>query len=260
MRTPSITMKHFTAVSYLFMSSKSIAFSPRAAMSVLRAAKSQILRRPTLTHAVVGSVLFGASDAFAQKIESSAVLKDDVGNNSNKEDSMSVGAFSTDHFDAMRFVSAGCIGALLSGYVYPFAYRQLDILWKGKSFVAVAKKSLLEVFTVGVFANSISMAARGVLGGKTPSDVAAHVKEEMPEVTFNDLRVWFPYNLVAFSFIPISVRPATTSLMEALWQTYISLRSNDYEHQNEECEASSPLQQLSALKAKAKPIAFKTNE
>ena len=64
--------------------------------------------------------------------------------------------------------------------------------------------------------------------GKNTLQVVSHVKDEMPKITMNDFRVWFPYNLVAFGMIPISIRPVTTSLMECVWQTYISLRSNDY--------------------------------
>jgi hypothetical protein len=58
--------------------------------------------------------------------------------------------------------------------------------------------------------------------------VVRHVVQEMPIVTQNDVRVWFPYNLVAFSLIPVAIRPATTSFMEAGWQTYISLCSHSY--------------------------------
>ena len=56
-----------------------------------------------------------------------------------------------------------------------------------------------------------------------------HVWNEMFEVTVNDARVWLPYNLVAFSVIPSYLRPITTAMMESGWQTYISLKSNDYE-------------------------------
>ena len=89
------------------------------------------------------------------------------------------------------------------------AYKHLDRLWKGNDLLSIAKKSLVEVFTVGVFANSVSMATRGVLVGKDPRQVVAHVKKEMPEVTLKDLGVWFPYNMVAFGIIPPYIRPTT---------------------------------------------------
>ena len=61
------------------------------------------------------------------------------------------------------------------GCVYPFAYKRLDLIWKGKDVISIAKKSLLEVFTVGVFANSVSMGARGLLTGKNPIDVIVSI-------------------------------------------------------------------------------------
>lgn len=236
---PPKNMKQIATASVLLliMSTASAAFS-RYATKIFHGMKGQIQRRPALTHGAVGFVLFGGSDAVAQQIEASSALQQDKGTaqfskKTMKEEYLSSSpiskvTFSTEHFDVIRFLSAGAIGAFFAGCVYPFAYKRLDMIWKGKDFMTIAKKSIVEVFTVGIFANSVSMAARGVLVGKNPVEVLSHVKDEMPEITFNDLRVWFPYNLVAFGLIPISIRPATTSLMECVWQTYISLRSNAY--------------------------------
>ncbi|KAL9190680.1 hypothetical protein ACHAXT_000386 [Thalassiosira profunda] len=233
-------MKGFAA---LFFASSASAGLPRQATRMMHTVKGHVQRRPTLAHSVVGFLLFGASDAFAQQIEGASATQEEekeeaAGIFGRKKEaaeavksssSLSRIAFSSEHFSAARFLSAGAIGAFFGGYVYPFAYKRLDVIFKGSGFMTIAKKSLVEVFTVGIFANSVSMAARGVLGGKGHLDVLSHVKEEMAEITLNDLRVWFPYNLLAFGLIPISIRPATTSLMECLWQTYISLRSNDYQ-------------------------------
>lgn len=59
--------------------------------------------------------------------------------------------------------------------------------------------------------------------------VIQHVANELPTVTQNDFLVWLPYNVVAFSCIPAVIRPTTTAIMEASWQTYISLRAHDYD-------------------------------
>ena len=106
-------------------------------------------------------------------------------------------------------------------------------MWKGTHFSAVLQKSVVEIATVGIFVNSVSMTSRGLLVGRDPKEVAGHVVEEMPIVTFNDARVWLPYNMIAFSVIPVAIRPTTTLLMEAGWQTYISLMSNNYHHDEE---------------------------
>ena len=214
------TMKRIAALVALILL---LVFTPSAVTAtmssrIFHSVKDQIQRRPTLTHSIIGCCLFSGSDAFAQHIEAA------------EEDS------SVSRFDTKRFLSAGVVGAFLAGYVYPFAYRRLDKIWAGKDIITIAKKSFVEVFTVGIFANSVSMFARGIFTDKKPMEVLSHVKEEMQDVTLNDLRVWFPYNLVAFSLIPISIRPATTSMMEAGWQTYISMRSNDYKNTGAACD------------------------
>ena len=38
----------------------------------------------------------------------------------------------------------------------------------------------------------------------------------------NEMRVWLPYNLLAFKFVPVHVRPTTTMALTFCWHTYIS--------------------------------------
>ena len=224
--TKKISMKYTYAATVLLLASSFASAAPLFGRhAVFRQIKSQIQKRPAISHGIVGFVLFGASDAFAQQIETSQAL---VKEGKKESPAEPLSNFSIENFDTIRFLSAGAIGTFFGGFVYPFAYKQLDRIWKGNDLLSIAKKSLLEIVTVGVFANSISMGARGILVGKNPYQVVSHVKDEMPEVTLNDFRVWFPYNMLAFGMIPVYIRPATTSLMECLWQTYISLRSNDY--------------------------------
>ena len=199
---------------------------------ILSNVKVQLQRKPLLIHGIIGSILFGGSDVFAQKIElaqqEQALRRKLQRSKTDDENVLSLIKWSIDDIDTRRFLTAATIGALFGGFVYPNAYKQLDKLWKDSDLSSIVKKSIVEIFTVGIFANSVSMGARGLLVGHEPNHVVSHVMKEMPHVTFNDFKVWFPYNMLLFSAIPVYVRPATTSLMEALWQTYISLRSNDY--------------------------------
>jgi hypothetical protein len=98
----------------------------------------------------------------------------------------------------------------------------------GKHFRQVLMKSVVEIFTVGIFVNSLSMFSRGLLVGRPAETVVSHLVQEMPRVTVNDIGVWLPYNLIVFSLIPLHIRPTATAGMEACRQTYISHRSNDY--------------------------------
>ena len=162
---------------------------------------------PLAMNAATGAVLCTASDIIAQKIESGS----DGGG-----------------LDYWRLGSAGLIGGGFGGLVYPFAYARLDALWPGAGVLTVLKKSIVEIATVGIFVNSVSIGTRGGLAGRRLAEVVQHVRSEMPTVTLNDVRVWLPYNMVAFAFVPAVLRPTCTALMEASWQTYISLRAHDY--------------------------------
>lgn len=213
-------MKFLSSVFLISLSTTSAAANafPRFARKIIQNAKQQIQRRPGLAHGAIGFVLFGTSDALAQQIEASQkeVIVHNIGklNNddySNKFSWSSPTAISMpiEDFDTTRFLSASFIGAFFGGFVYPIAYKHLDRIWKGNDLLSIGKKSLVEVFTVGIFANSVSMASRGILVGKDPYQVATHVRKEMPGVTLNDLKVWFPYNMIAFGVIPAYIRPTT---------------------------------------------------
>jgi Mpv17 / PMP22 family len=176
---------------------------------------------PVTFNSLTGGSLCACSDILAQYLESNN--KKLIANNHN--DDMSL------NFRIRRVASAGLIGVFFGGWVYPAAYARLDAMWKGTHLSAVVQKSIVEIMTVGIFVNSVSMTSRGLLMGRDNRQVVMHVATEMPTVTFNDARVWFPYNIVAFSLIPVTIRPTTTLMMEAGWQTYISIMSNNYDEQ-----------------------------
>ena len=171
-----------------------------------------LLTHPLLVNSLTGSTLCAASDVLAQYIERQHRLGDE----------------NDKALDTQRCLGAGFLGAFLGGGVYPYAYRILDRAWPGVDVRSVVTKSLTEIVTVGIFVNSLSLAYRGLVHGHDWNAVRQHVRHELPTVTQNDVRVWFPYNLLAFWWIPIHIRPTTTAAMEASWQTYMSWRSHDY--------------------------------
>lgn len=188
-------MKAFTGMSQIFATVSSV-----------------VGKNPIVVNSLTGGSLCLASDAIAQRME--------------QRDFDS-------HFSASRMLSAGLIGSFFGGVVYPRAYARLDAIWQGKDFASLFKKSVVEILTVGVFVNSVSISSRGFFAGKKPNTVLHHVAREMPHVMFNDVRVWLPYNMIVFSFVPAYIRPTVTAFMEASWQTYISLRAHDYETSDE---------------------------
>ena len=209
------------------------------ASRVFTAFVSRFKQNPCALNCTIGCVLCAGSDAIAQQIEqnpNSLVLvlisKDQEDVDATAEEKY-VSKSDWTHFkdfNYQRFISAGLIGALVSGFVYPYAYARLEVMLPGTTIRSVLTKSLVEIATVGLFVNSVSMGFRGLLTGQQGTDVASHIAREIPTVTLNDFRVWFPYNVMAFSLIPVHIRPATTSFMEAGWQTYISLCSHGYHH------------------------------
>ena len=44
----------------------------------------------------------------------------------------------------------------------------------------------------------------------------------MPGMLLNEVRVWLPYNLLAFRFIPINIRPTSTAVVMLGWNVYLS--------------------------------------
>jgi hypothetical protein len=182
-----------------------------------------LTKRPVVFNSLTGSTLCASSDVSAQYYETTISTRTHPSPDDNQEAS-SIG--STIH--VRRVLSAGLIGAFFGGCVYPVAYARLDALFPGKRWTVILQKSIVEIATVGIFVNSVSMMSRGLLIGREPQQVAHHVCQEMPIVTWNDARVWLPYNCIAFSMIPIAIRPTTTLCMEAGWQAYISLMSHNY--------------------------------
>lgn len=188
-------------------------------------------QNPILFNAITGGVLCASSDALAQHMEHDEATARCASEALSSERPYLAPSIATLlRNDWSRTVSAGFIGSLFGGVVYPLAYARLDSMWVGTRLATVIKKSLVEIATVGIFVNSISMMSRGFLrGDKDTQSVLQHVYTELPTITRNDFIVWMPYNMIAFSIIPAFLRPTTTAVMEASWQTYISLRAHDFQ-------------------------------
>ena len=244
--TPTIqTIRLHCIVPVLSLSSKTSTTSNKFIM--ISSLIGAIRQRPLLFNGITGGVLCAGSDALAQQYEHSsanrqrdddvvvAVVHDDVTDQieqlsqSQHQEQQQQRQQRHCALDHKRVMSAGLIGIFFGGIVYPQAYRVLDTIWKGSSLTTLVKKSMFEIATVGIFVNSTSMTSRGVFqNDKHYGLVLQHVMKELPTVTRNDVLVWLPYNMIAFSMIPAIIRPTTTAMMEASWQCYISLRSHDY--------------------------------
>jgi hypothetical protein len=212
-------------------------------MVVLQHIRQQVqLQHDLIINGVLGGVLFCASDVLAQRLEQCEPKSVDKQKGDKERNRSIQHLLATDRefyrtVDWKRSSSAGILGAFLSGGLYPAGSDAIDNIWKSKDFFSSAQKSVVETFTLGLVANSLSMLVRGLApaSGATskhsPRQVLMHIMKELPKVTIDDFKFWFPYNMAAFTFIPTPIRPLTTMLMDSVWQTYMSLHSNNYEHQ-----------------------------
>jgi hypothetical protein len=103
-----------------------------------------IKHRPQLLNCVTGCVLLSGSDAIAQELEHRCVP-----NHATKGDNCSL--------DFRRVMTTGLVGMFIGGFVYPTAYAKLDAIFPGRQVLQVVQKSVVEIFTVGIFVNSVSM-------------------------------------------------------------------------------------------------------
>ena len=106
------------------------------------------------------------------------------------------------------------IVAAMNGLFVPFWYAKLETTFIGTGAKAVMCKSLSDIVVQGGIGNAISIFARGA--------PMSEVLREMPEVLCVDVLYWLPYNLVAFSRIPLHMRPTGTAIMTLGFNTYLS--------------------------------------
>jgi hypothetical protein len=177
----------------------------------LQRAYSRALReQPRIINGLQGGALGGAGDLVAQQFE---------------------GAMP---FDSSRATRATVIGATWSAFLVPAVYRRLDRAWPGTGMHAVGWKTVSDIVIMGGFGNAASLALRG--------NTIPEVQAAMPGVLLNELRVWLPYNLLAFRIVPSHIRPTTTALLTFGWTTYISYTAAWHRKQGANAHANAALE------------------
>ena len=152
---------------------------------------------PVRANALTGLVLGAVGDILAQRLERQT-LADQPASSIDREQCLRAASFA----------------AAVNGLFIPWWYRTLDSKLPGTGMRVAAAKSLLDVVVNGGIGNALGIAARGA--------PATEVASAMPRVMAMDCIVWIPYNMVAFSRIPLHVRPTTTAVMTLGWNTYLS--------------------------------------
>ena len=177
--------------------------------ALLSAYSDLLKRRPFATNAAQGAFLCAGGDAAAQAIE--------------RWPGDGSASTSTTGFEGRRCASAAIVGTAFSALIYPTVYRLLDARWPAATLRAVISKSLAEVATLGTFGNAGSIGCRVLLEGDGCATACDQISREMFFVLKNELRIWLPWNVLMFAFVPSHLRPGSTMFVEAGWTTYLSV-------------------------------------
>ena len=94
--------------------------------------------------------------------------------------------------DVRRAAGAAALGAFFSGLVYPRVYAVLDARWPGTTARAVCSKTAADIALLGTVGNSFSIGCRLRIGGEQLPEVLVALRDTMPAVLLNELRVWLP--------------------------------------------------------------------
>mmetsp|Transcript_5985 Transcript_5985/g.19964 ORF Transcript_5985/g.19964 Transcript_5985/m.19964 type:complete len:198 (-) Transcript_5985:43-636(-) len=183
-------------------------------------------RRPQLLHGFIGGTLGACGDAIAQTIER---RRPGTAGAATAGEATAQPALELSSMDVRRAAGAAALGAFFSGLVYPRVYAVLDARWPGTTARAVCSKTAADIALLGTVGNSFSIGCRLRIGGEQLPEVLVALRDTMPAVLLNELRVWLPYNLLAFRLVPTPVRPATTSLVTLCWQVYISWTAHHHQ-------------------------------
>jgi len=86
----------------------------------------------------------------------------------------------------------------------------------------VTVKATLDACVWAPIANTAYLVLTPLSEGQDLSSVGESLNENFLPVMKSELKTFFPYNLLAFAFIPPLVRPFTTGLISMCFSTYIS--------------------------------------
>ena len=159
-------------------------------MRVLHTYNRLLQERPFLTNSIVGSALAAVGDLVAQRLQQGP------------------------NVDTVACARAAATGAAMTGVVTPLWYGWLDAAVPGTSARAVPIKSVADIIVQGGIGNAVAINMRGAPFGE--------VMRMMPEVLAVDCAIMLPYNLFAFSKLPLHVRPTATAFMTFLLNVYLS--------------------------------------
>ena len=128
----------------------------------------------------------------------------------------------TDHVDWGRAARHGCLGIVLSGAGLYGWYRVVERLSPGHSVPAVAGKVLLDQLIWAPPCLSFQLACSAAGAGKRGSGIWEDVKGKFTTAYRADWATWPFVNMVAFSLVPMHVRPVFIGCFNVAFQVFMS--------------------------------------
>ena len=128
----------------------------------------------------------------------------------------------TDHVDWGRAARHGCLGIVLSGAGLYGWYRVVERLSPGHSVPAVAGKVLLDQLMWAPPCLSFQLACSAAGAGKRGPGIWEDVKGKFTTAYRADWATWPFVNTVAFSLVPMHVRPVFIGCFNVAFQVFMS--------------------------------------
>ena len=178
-------------------------------MQILRLYNTCLEKRPLITKALSGSVVFALGDYLCQKIENQYIFKKPQA--------------STDWRRVLKQTSFGFV-------VAPYLHLQYNIIvpWL---FPETAKYSIIKgvayavTISDGIF-NFMFFLYMSFINGRTMQDAMKDVPKKFVPVQINNMKIWPFLTGFNFTFVPASYRVLFDNFMCIFWNIYLSYVEN----------------------------------
>ncbi|KAJ1436482.1 hypothetical protein B484DRAFT_445636 [Ochromonadaceae sp. CCMP2298] len=205
------------------MSARVILSGAKTISTLGTAINSYYTANPRVANACIGCVTFCLGDFLAQYVECRSA--------SPKQKYKP---------DAVRAASVGCFGLFMNGFFLHNWYSLLDKVVGSsmKSKAGIAMKIVADQLVYGPFAIAAFFCFASARSSTNIASAKVQFLSKMEECFLPtyaaDCAVWPLANFVNFRYIPLVYRPSYISVVQVVWQTYLSVVANTHGLQADE--------------------------